>query len=217
MQPDIQPTQPFLDEFEQSFRDRVHFLIELGYKKARSKFNSITEETEITSHIYEAIQDIIEDPRSTFDWTNFEVSEDAKVRKPSVYGKFKPRIDIIVILLGIRGLRPKYLFEAKRLRASGYPVSKYIGSEGVQCFTTGLYAKEFPEAAMLGYIQSNSIILWKTKIKKAIDKNAKILELQEPQQNYNGLNAFPEEWFSLHTRSSVGRPLKIYHILLDCV
>ncbi|MBW1650137.1 MAG: hypothetical protein JRJ44_05590 [Deltaproteobacteria bacterium] len=61
--------------------------------------------------------------------------------------------------------RPEYIFEAKRLKISAHTAA-YIGKNGMERFIDGRYAERYDEAGMIGYIQSDSLSVWKKKIKK---------------------------------------------------
>jgi hypothetical protein len=112
------------------------------------------------------------------------------------------------------------MFEAKRLRKKGsggrsYGVSSYIGSDGMGCFISGLYTSRYDEAAMLAYVQSDSLAYWQEKVKKKIDDSADSLCLKPPQQDVNIIDAFGLEWTSTHERD-VDRPITNYNILIVC-
>ena len=84
------------------------------------------------------------------------------------------------------------------------------------CFIKGIYGSRYNEAAMLGYVQSNSLEYWKTQVKETVEKNKAKLELISVQQDIVVIDEIPYEWISEHDRTAIGRPLKIFHILLDC-
>jgi hypothetical protein len=109
------------------------------------------------------------------------------------------------------------VFEAKRLRTKGYGAGKYTGVGGMGCFTEGIYAKGYSEAAMLGYVQSNTLNEWKKRVMKSITENAASLYLQSALFDEVVIAEFPLEWVSEHARiKAIGKPIKIYHVLLDC-
>lgn len=133
------------------------------------------------------------------------------------HGKSRPRTDIFIELTS-RLNRPEYVFEAKRLRTKGYGAGKYTGVGGMGCFTEGIYAEGYSEAAMLGYVQSNTLKEWKKRVMKSITENAVGLYLQSPQHDEVVIPDFPLEWVSEHVRyNGKGLSLRIYHILLDCL
>lgn len=202
--------------FDSSFRDHVHQLIEWGFHDARPRIaNNNEDEPKITSYIAEAIQDKI-DYTNGIPWiSDYSAQDGSKARKRGAAGNTKPMPDITIELCGT-GPHPKYLFEAKRLRTPGFAVGKYVENGGLDCFTTGLYGVEYPEAGMLGYVQSHSIPHWKALVQDAINQKATKLELIPSQYDYKSKFSFPEEWISEHKRTFQGRPITIYHILLDC-
>ena len=69
---------------------------------------------------------------------------------------------------------------------------------------------------MLGYIQSDSLSLWQSKLKVAINKKANELDLVSAQHDEVIIDEFPLEWVSIHNRKTLGHSIDIYHILLDC-
>jgi hypothetical protein len=83
-------------------------------------------------------------------------------------------------------------------------------------FLNGAYASRYGEAAMLGYVQSDSVGFWQSALKKAIEDGATSLALRRPQCDEVVIGGFPHEWASDHDRPVLGRPIGIYHILLDC-
>jgi len=146
----------------------------------------------------------------------YSVHEEAPVSGKGSHGKSRPRTDIF-IELGSHLERPKYVFEAKRLRTDGFGASKYTGVEGMGCFTEGIYAVGYDEAAMLGYVQSDTHNEWKKRVMKSITENASSLYLQSAQYDEVVIPEFPLEWVSEHVRvKAMGKPIKIYHVLLDC-
>jgi hypothetical protein len=192
-------------------------LINAGYRAGRTK---ITTNKHNEEHITEFIVCGIKDWMRRADcpsWCKFySVHEEAPVSGKESHGKSRPRTDIF-IELGSRPGRPEYVFEAKRLRTNGYGAGKYTSVEGMGCFTEGIYAAGYDEAAMLGYVQSNTLIEWKKRVKKSIMKTAAGLYLQSAQYDEVVIPDFPLEWVSVHARiKAIGKPIRIYHALLDC-
>lgn len=208
------PSETYFGVYGNLFRFQVHQLIAWGHYTARHKIQSTNEEEpNITGYIAEAIKArlITNSPP----WcVYYFVSDDRPIEAGGRAGRSRPRPDII-IEANFWG-RPEYMFEAKRLRKNGYGADKYIDADGMGCFISGLYALRYNEAAMLGYIQSDSLVHWKDQVKKAIDENAKQLCLKSLQNDAAVIDDFPSEWVSEHDRISVGRSIAIYHILLDC-
>jgi hypothetical protein len=209
--PSTRSFRPFVNVF----RVQVRQLIAWGYEDVcrKARCNN-EEEPAITGFIIEAINDLFRASNCPRWSVHYSVHEDPPVEKEGVSGKSRPRPDII-IEANFEG-RPQYIFEAKRLRKGGYGAGKYVGPDGMGCFISGLYASRYLEAAMLGYVQSDSLVHWKDVIKKAIDKRGSSLRLVSPQRDVIVIDAFPLEWCSEHQRDKVGHPITIYHLLLDC-
>lgn len=209
------PSIEYFGVYGELMRKQVHQLIAWGFEDARHKIISDDiEEPSITGFIAEAINNRFRRLDSP-DWCYYySVKDDPPVEKEGADGKRRPRVDIIVEA-NFNG-RPEYMFEAKRLRKNGFGVGKYIDSEGMGSFISGLYGKRYDEAAMLGYIQSDSLEHWQNKVKTAIKKASDELCLKEPQRDTKIIDEFPHEWKSEHERKSIGRSISIYHILLDC-
>ena len=209
------PSRIAVTTFTTQFRKQVHQLIAWGFKDAKTRVNSNDEhEPAITGFIAEATNDRFCALDCTKWFSYYSVHDNSPVKKEGRSGKSRPIPDII-IEAGFKG-RPKYLFEAKRLRKAGFPVSKYTASDGIGCFISGLYASEYNESGMLGYVQSDSMEHWQNDVKSAIDKDSTELRLKSPQRDVRIIEAFPLEWVSEHERDGVPRPIIIFHILLDC-
>ena len=210
----IKPSEIYFGIYRTRFRWQVHQLIAWGHSSARHRIQSNNEEEpNITGYITEAIRARLITNRPL--WCQYySVREDSPIEASDRSGRSRPRPDIIIETY--LGGRPEYIFEAKRLRTNGFEASKYIDSDGMGCFISGRYASQYDEAAMLGYIQSDSLVHWKDKAKKTIDENAEQLYLESPQYDKTVIHVFPLEWVSKHKRVNLGRPIAIYHILLDC-
>jgi hypothetical protein len=199
--------------FTEQFREDVHQLLAWGVEASNHEIQSSNEEeTNISGFIKEAIQKRIWTSDRP-DWCKwYFVTDDTHVPLKGRAGRSRPRADIIILS---NQARAEYIFEAKRLRKNGYPVSGYTGDEGMGCFISGQYASKYNEVGMIGYVQSDSVAIWKEKIRKKIDKTNK-LQLIPPQSDVKIIDEFPLEWVSNHKRDSLESPIAIYHILLDC-
>lgn len=212
------PDPSHFQPWKVAFRKNAHLLINAGYSAGHTK---ITTDKHNEEHITEFIICGMKNwmrGRDRPSWCKYySVHEEAPVSGKGSHGKSRPRTDIF-IELGSRPERPEYVFEAKRLRTKGFEAGKYTGVEGIGCFTEGIYAAGYDEAAMLGYVQSNTLIEWKKRVKKSITENAASLYLQSPQYDEVVISSFPLEWVSTHERhNSAGNPVRIYHILLNCL
>jgi len=206
---------PFLPEF----REHAHLLVYWGYEGARRKIqqpeNDQDKEESITGFLAVAIEDRL-DAFDRNDWCKYySVHDNPPVETEGRSGKYRLQADLIIKSTSEGG--PQYVFEAKRLKKNGHPVSVYTGSEGMGCFISGKYASRYDEAGMLGYVQSDCLAEWKDKVKRKIDQDTTNLRLITcSQRDEQVICAFPLEWVSKHGRNSVMRPITIYHILLDC-
>jgi hypothetical protein len=210
-----EPSKTYFGVYLNLFRWQVHQLIAWGHNDARHRIKSSNEEEpKITGYITEAIRARLRRVNIPSWCQYYSIREDSPIEASGRSGRFRPRPDIIIEAY-LRG-RPEYVFEAKRLRKNGFGADKYIDSDGMGRFISGPYALRYNEAAMLGYIQSDSLVHWKNQVKKAIDGNAKQLCLKPPQNDETVIDDFPLEWVSEHNRVSVGHSIAIYHILLDC-
>ena len=211
------PDSSCFPSWKVAFRKNAHVLISAGYTASRAKIVADKHEEE---HITEFIVCGINAWMCHSDrplWCKYySVHEEAPVSDKGNHGKSRPRTDIFVEL-GSRRERPMYVFEAKRLRTKGFGVSKYTGVEGMGCFTEGIYATRYDEAAMLGYVQNGTLIDWKKRVQKSIAENAPSLYLQSAQYDEVVIPDFPLEWVSEHARvKGIDKPIRVYHVLLDC-
>ena len=95
----------------------------------------------------------------------------------------------------------------------------YVKAKGMQRFLEGEYADytaNYPEVAMIAYILSDSVEIWRDRLKTAIDQQQVQLRIEATQEDVAVADEFPFEWRSQHRRSSSNTILSIYHILLDC-
>jgi len=215
---EIAPTLDYFGQYHENFRFHVHQLIAWGYQDALVKIQSANktgqQETAITGFIVEAVKNRLRMADRPKWLKRYSIQDDPPIESEGRSGRKRLRVDIIIEAT-FRG-RPEYMFEAKRLKKPSYTVGKYIGDDGMGCFIHGSYGERYDEAAMLGYIQSDSASYWKRMIQDRIDKDAKQLCLEPPQNEVNNPKPFPNRWTSTHHRSKNKRSIRIFHILLDC-
>lgn len=210
----IRPGLKYFGIFNDAFRKHVHILIAWGYRNSLLRIKSDTHvETVITGYISEAIINRLR----AFDcpgWcTYYSVMENKPVERQGLEGEKRPKPDLI-IESKIKG-RPEYVFEAKRLKKNGFGTGEYLGENGLGRFISGKYAARYDEAAMLGYIQSDSPMHWQTEIQEKINQNKANLNLISIRENIKIINDLPDEWLSVHNRKGMERLISIFHILLD--
>ena len=210
-----EPSQAIYQIFSPLFRKHAHLLVYWGYTDAHHRMSPGDEEPAITGFITEAIDNRFRTQKNPPRWYNYYfVKDDSPIKAEERVGRERLRLDIIIGTTWKE--RPEYCFEAKRLRKNGFSVSKYVGAGGMGCFISGLYASRYQEAAMLGYVQSDSVEHWRDKVRREIDKKADNLRLMSLQRDEKIIGAFPSEWISTHHRKNIGHPITIFHILLKC-
>jgi len=205
----------YLDEYQSTYRQHVHTLLAWGYEDSRKRVQAKHEEPDITGFIAEAIQDRLDASDSPPWCDQIAIKDDHPIPSARRTGRNRWRPDLIFESVERRP-RPKYHFEAKRLRKQ-QSINDYLGNDGLQCFISGRYAQESDEAGMLGYIQSDNISIWIEKLQLAIDRDHQgknELLLLPPQNNIQVIDVFPQEWISKHDRH-IGKSIVIHHLLLD--
>ena len=174
-------------------------------------------EEEITGLIVEAMREKLKDtaiPERFYE--RYSVGEEKLLAVEGRTGKYRRRLDIVVESNSPREVRPEYIFEAKRLRKNGYPIGEYVGKDGLQCFIKGVYASQYPEAAMIGYDQSGDTSHWETELKRSfdIDRHSD-LRIKQLLQRVQVLPSMSDVWASEHEREEHDSII-VYHIFLNC-
>lgn len=158
--------------YDSSFRPDAHQLLAWGYEDALPKIHCTLKEEEITGFIAEAIEERLDEPSTPRKFRRYDIHEEKPIAVEGRTGKKRRRLDLVIICShGCPSPRPQYIFEAKRLRKNGYPIGKYIGEDGLQCFIKGIYASEYPEGTMIGYVQSDAPSYWESELKRSFARN----------------------------------------------
>src|SRR5436190_19809663 len=154
------------------FREYAHQLLVWGYQDARPQIVRDLEETEITGFIATAMQARINsNPNTPEVYWRFVVIENRPISAEGRTGKRRLMPDIIIESTE-RIPHPIYVFEAKRLRKRSHPVTNYTGEEGLWMFINDKYAAEYLEAAMIGYVQSDTSGIWATVMTKHFENDS---------------------------------------------
>jgi hypothetical protein len=195
-----------------AFRRHCHKFLFIGYREALRRIRAQhDEETDITGYICEALEKWFRNnPRHS---VGFFVKDDPPVPETSKTGKRRPRTDIVIGYAA--GMRPEFCFEAKRLHKTKATSSRYVGAEGMGCFIGGIYAHQYDEAAMIGYVQTDALEYWQMSLQERVRDNKRQLKLVDIDTNLNFEFALPLEWSSKHRRQS-GQSITLFHLLLDC-
>jgi hypothetical protein len=201
--------------YDSSFRPVAHQLLAWGYEDALPRIHCKLQEEEITGFIAEAIEKRLDDPSTPRKFRRYDIHEEKPMAVEGRTGKKRRRLDLVIICS--HGCpRPKYIFEAKRLRKNGYPIGKYVGEGGLQCFIKGVYASQYPEAAMIGYVQSDASSYWESELKRSFDEDIhKDLCIIQLLQKVQVLSSISDAWVSEHERIT-GSSIAIYHIFFNC-
>jgi hypothetical protein len=210
-----QPDPNWIATYDKFLRRDAHQLLAWGYEDARININPTLEETEITGFIAEKIDKKFDDPDTPSRFDRYYLSEDKPITGEGRTGKYRRRLDLVVEWSGCKP-RPKYVFEAKRLCKNRDPISGYTGNDGLQRFVTGKsYATQYPEAAMIGYIQSDNYEYWIRELTRKFTESNNGLSIIKELTQVEVIASLPNELVSQHDRST-GSPITVYHILLDC-
>jgi hypothetical protein len=202
------------DPMWRAFRRHCHRLLALGYQGALHKIrHEAAQETDITNYLCDAMDNCLR-TLPDGDWLKkLYVKDDPHVGGEGRTGKKRLKADIIIGLT--KGTRPEFVFEAKLLRRKEAPASRYIGMDGMGCFLNGRYASEYIEAAMIGYVQSDTLEHWQATLQAEIEAKAQSLEMDHIEKQVSFPDSFPLEWSSSHRRKEAAS-VKLFHILLDC-
>lgn len=202
------------DDIRRVFLKRVHQLLKLGYDQLTPADCGGEQEEAITGFLVEAIDAILSNPAEG--WMRFfSIHEDPRVHDQLRKGKRRRRVDMRVDSSMYR-LRTRFCFEAKRL-GKRHPVGKYLGEDGMGCFLSGAYARDDDQAGMLGYVQSETPRRWADKIAAELRRNPSCYGMPEHGQfsSVAIVDGLDHTYHSSHDRLTVGRPVSIFHTLLQ--
>ena len=178
-----------------------------------SEFSHAQEE-DITGELVRAVDSVLNNTNAP-PWTDsFSIHEEPRIHAPNRKGKRRRRLDIRIDSSEIRP-RSRLRFEAKRL-GPNHGASKYLGTDGLQCFLEGKYARDDNTGGMLGYVQEGTCKEWAQKIGASIAKEKKkhYLTKTGSWRSVRITDKVPFTYRSDHNRPKVGRPIEIYHTLL---
>jgi hypothetical protein len=104
--------------YDYGFRRDVHQLLAWGYQGALPEIHCNLQEEEIT------MEERLDSPSTPEKFDRYSVDEEKPIAVEGRKGKKRRRLDLVVVS-GHRRPRPKYIFEAKRLRKNSYPIEKW--------------------------------------------------------------------------------------------
>ena len=171
-------------------------------------------EEDITGELARYTDEYINSPASE-DWTkNYYVHDELHENTNNKKGKYRPRVDIVCILTGIKP-QERMKFEAKRLKKPGFPVRKYVGKTGLGEFISGNYAPECDTAGMLGYVQSDDCDYWSEQISNALNKKREVRLIKGDRWQKTDFENINDCYKTRHNRLRSKGELLVYHLLLD--
>ena len=200
--------------YAETFVRRAHKLVGRGYASLKPADFAQAEEEEITGELVQAVETVLDDVRAPPWMRWFSIHEDPRIHNPVRKGKRRRRLDIRIDSSQSRP-RARLQFEAKRL-GSNHGISIYLGSEGIQRFLDGRYAREDPFAGMIGYVQQGRPEQWAKRIEQRMKNQAAKLYLSPSGcwRKVKLLAAPSATYRSAHDRPTVGKPIEIFHTLL---
>lgn len=208
-----------INAYRRGLCEVAHELLWWGYEAARSQIHARRQEDEITNYIYEGMLDKLNEPQLDQSYNRYEPHREWHIVGTSRTGKSCQRIDIVVRFTDTRP-REKFCFEAKRLKVKSHGIGDYTGPEGMGCYLNEEYAPEDPDAAMVGYLQSDDAKKWLAKLKaKYRDGGNPLSCVTDPGVALQPVlihDQLVNEWQSEHARPTRGN-ITLYHIFLDCV
>jgi hypothetical protein len=200
--------------YRESLRRHAHELIAMGYQALCAADFENSQEPDITGELVRVMRAALESDTAPSWAVYYSIPEEPSLNVPGKRGKTRPRVDIEFERI-IRGPRPRLRFEAKRL-GRNHGVTKYLGAEGLGCFTSGKYPLTHPEAGMLGYVQSRDEAVWASKIEAALGQKPDIYfavgDMLWEQHRITPRLAYT--YLSKHYCQASGEDLDIFHLLL---
>ncbi len=202
-------------EFREAFVRKCHRLVGLAYLTLNRESLQTAEETEITGDLVLAMEELLDRIPPPRGMRNLVVFDDPPQNTGRRRGRKRLRVDIEVRANEV-GPKPRFRFEAKRLMSSR-SVSAYLGKDGLQMYIRGEYAAEQDDAGMLGYVQTGEPVAWAAQLDARLrEKPVQHAVCAGGQWNSCSLaDEIPLTFRSVHDRLSIGRPLVIFHTLLD--
>lgn len=201
--------------YAMTLRFHAHELIAKGYKRMDSSLYVKWEEPAITGELVRLMRELIESDDAP-DWAvYYSIGDDPPLNVAGKLGKSRPRVDIEFERTGMRGLRPRLLFEAKRLGITpGHTVAAYLGADGIGCFISGKYPITHDEAGMLGYLQSGSEKDWSDQIEGTLSAKADKYCVAPPPYHQQKICTLEHTYVSHHHAVPKAGNIIIHHVLL---
>jgi hypothetical protein len=186
----------------------------MGYQALCAEDFADSQEPDITGELVRVMRAALESDTAP-PWAEYyAIHDDPPLHVPGRRGKARPRVDIEFERIA-QGIRPRLCFEAKRL-GRNHGVKKYLGAEGLGCFTSGKYPLMQPEAGMLGYVQKYDEVVWASKIEAELslkpDVYGAVGNVLWAQHRITP--RLIHTYRSKHSRRTAEDDIDIFHILL---
>jgi hypothetical protein len=200
----------------EAMRLHAHQLLAWAHADARPVLHDELDEPSITGLLGDAMTARLDAPETPQEYALYAIGDQVPVSPGGQMGNDRLRLDLCITRTGVKP-RPRYIFEAKRLRTGGFPIGRYVGQRGMGDFLEGRYAQGCPEALMVGLFQNRDAGYWQDELRRgfrAVDANRRlaVLEGLAPVQI---LESLPGELRSVHRRSGAG-PIRLFHVFLAC-
>lgn len=196
----------------ESVRRDAFQLLAWGYTDSQVAIRREHLEVNITGILADAMDKRLTYPEPPVHFILYNVKEEAHVNTSGKLGNQRPRIDIIVEHTGNRPAK-KYVFEAKRC-AKKYKEGIKWYVKGVENFLTLDYARDAPEASIIGLVQSDTSIHWRAQLRAKTAENAALCCEAYPT-DVNVVDDLPDMVVSTHRRNDTSL-IDLYHVFLDC-
>ena len=152
------PLIPWGQSWE-TFRTDVFQLVAWGYQLAEAEIRQHHLEEHITGLLRKAIREKLEDMTLPPHFETYSAANEDPEDDDNVFGKDRPVVDIM-IESGKRR-RQRYRLEAKRCATQVNPIGWY--AQGIYPYLDRRYAKEAPEAGLIGLVQSSTLAYWRAQ------------------------------------------------------
>src|SRR5882724_243701 len=143
----------------EAVRLHAHQLLAWAHTDVRHRLNHDLDEPSLTGLLGDAMKARLNCPETPTEYDHYTIADQDPISPFGQLGNDRLRLDLCVIRSGIRP-RLAYIFEAKRLRTSGFPIGKYVGKGGLGDFIECRYGVGSPEAAMIGLFQNKDAAYW---------------------------------------------------------
>ena len=195
-----------------SVRRDAFQLLAWGYADAQMRIRREHLEVNITGILSDAMENKLIHGQLPARFILYNVKEEAHVNNTGKLGINRSRLDIVVEHTGNRPYK-KYVFEAKRCDRGYKGDIKWYG-EGINSFLTLDYAREAPEASVVGLVQTDTPEHWKNElIAHAANEHSLMCEVHPTDVDV--VADLPGMVVSTHRRADASL-IDLYHVFLDC-